>query len=247
MHDAVKVGAPEVSLAPTARFFSKLSPEIRLLAGLLLIAGLLLGFGLVAEEMLEGDSTAFDRNILLFLRNPSDLSDLLGPPWLEETARDVSGLGSYAVLTVIVAAVSAYLFAVHRRGAAIWVLASVLGGSLLTNLLKGAFDRPRPDVVPHAVRVFTSSFPSGHAALSAVTYLSLGALLASEHSSYGMKTYFISLALLLTIAVGLSRVYLGIHYPTDVLAGWCVGSAWAIFCWLVWSWLKNRGATESYL
>ena len=125
-----------------------------------MVAGFLLGFGLVAEEMLEGDSTAFDRNILLFLRNPSDLSDLLGPPWLEETARDVSGLGSYAVLTVIVAAVSAYLFAVHRRGTAIWVLASVLGGSLLTNLLKGAFDRPRPDVVPHAVRVFTSSFPS---------------------------------------------------------------------------------------
>jgi undecaprenyl-diphosphatase len=126
-------------------------------------------------------------------------------------------------------------------------LASVVGGSLLTNLLKGTFDRPRPDVVPHAVRVFTSSFPSGHAALSAVTYLSLGALLASEHSSYGIKTYFLSLALLLTIAVGLSRIYLGVHYPTDVLAGWCAGAAWAILCWLVWSWFKNRSATESHL
>ena len=207
---------------------------------------LVLAFGYIAEEILEGDLSAFDRNILIALRNPADLSDPVGPPWLEEAARDITGLGSYAVLGLIVGAVVIYLFAIRNREAALWVLVSIVGGTFLTNLLKAAFDRPRPDVVPHAVRVFTTSFPSGHAAMSAVAYLCLGALLASLHASRGMKIYFISVALVLTIAVGLTRVYLGIHYPTDVLAGWCFGAAWAILCWLIWVRLqRHRRAHQS--
>ena len=98
--------------------------------------------------------------------------------------------------------------------------------SCYSNILKLFFERPRPDIVPHAARVFTLSFPSGHATLSAVTYLTLGALLASLHEPLRFKIYFLSLAILLTIAVGISRIYLGVHYPTDVLAGWCLGAAW---------------------
>jgi undecaprenyl-diphosphatase len=132
----------------------------------------------------------------------------------------------------------------HQRMAAFWVLAAVGGGVLLSNLLKFTFERPRPGLVPHAVRVFTTSFPSGHATLSAITYLTLGALLASLHDSVRFKVYFLSLAILLTIAVGISRIYLGVHYPTDVLAGWCIGAAWAAFCWTIFRWLQRQGQIE---
>jgi undecaprenyl-diphosphatase len=93
--------------------------------------------------------------------------------------------------------------------------------------------------------VFTTSFPSGHATLSAITYLTLGALLASLHGSLRFKVYFLSLAILLTIAVGISRIYLGVHYPTDVLAGWCIGAAWAALCWSIFNWLQGRGQIET--
>jgi undecaprenyl-diphosphatase len=219
-------------------------PEIWTLAGVFTIAGLVLAFGHIAEEALEGDATQFDQTIVLFFRNASDISDPIGPPWIEEMARDVTALGSYAVLSIVSCAVVVYLFMAHQRTAAFWVLAAVAGGVLLSNLLKFTFERPRPDLVPHAVRVFTTSFPSGHATLAAITYLTLGALLASLHNSIRFKVYFLGLAILLTLAVGISRIYLGVHYPTDVLAGWCIGAAWAAFCWTVFRGLQRQGQIE---
>ncbi len=121
--------------------------------------------------------------------------------------------------------------------------AAELGGVLISNLLKFGFDRPRPDI-EHATRVFTASFPSGHATLSAVTFLTLGALLTRVNSGHAAKLYFLMSAVFLTIIVGLSRVYLGVHYPSDVLAGWCVGSAWAVLCWTTALWLQRRRAVE---
>jgi undecaprenyl-diphosphatase len=203
-------------------------------------AGLTIAFGQIAEEVLEGDSTAFDRTLLLALRNPADLSDPLGPPWLEEAARDITALGSYSVLGLVVGAVAIYLVMIRRRAAALWLLASVVGGAALSSVLKIGFDRPRPDIVAHVARVFTMSFPSGHAALSAVVYLTLGALLANSAGSRVQRAYFLTLALLLTMLVGITRIYLGVHYPTDVLAGWCFGAAWAILCCLGWFWLESR-------
>ena len=132
----------------------------------------------------------------------------------------------------------------RQRAAACWILTAVVAGVLLSNVLKLAFERPRPDIVPHAVHVFTTSFPSGHATFSAITYLTLGTLLASFHASLRFKVYFLSLAVLLTLAVGVSRIYLGVHYPTDVLAGWCVGAAWAALCWTIFNWLQRRGRIE---
>jgi len=218
--------------------------EVWMLATVFAIAGLVLAFGHIAEEVLEGDATKFDQTILLFFRNASDLSDPIGPPWVEEMARDITALGSYAVLSIILCAVVAYLFMARQRAAAFWVLAAVGGGVLLSNVLKLAYERPRPDLVPHAARVFTTSFPSGHATLSAITYLTLGALLSSLHGSLRFKVYFLSLAILLTIAVGISRIYFGVHYPTDVLAGWCIGAAWAALCWSIFNWLQGRGKIE---
>jgi undecaprenyl-diphosphatase len=219
-------------------------PELWLLGGIFLAGLLLLAFGHIAEEVLEGDATRFDQAVLLALRNPADLSDPIGPAWLEEAVRDITALGSYAVLGIVFFAVIAYLLMMQRRAAALWVAASVGGGVLLSNVLKHAFDRPRPDLVAHAARVFTPSFPSGHATLSAVTFLTLGALLASLHTSRRLKLFFLGIAIAITVAIGVTRVYLGVHHPTDVLAGWCVGAGWAAMCWTVFHWLQQRGTIE---
>jgi len=219
-------------------------PELWLLGGIFLAAVSLLAFGHIAEDVLEGDSTRFDQAVLLALRNPADPADPRGPAWLEEAARDITALGSYAVLGIVFFAVIAYLLLMQRRAAALWVTASVVGGMLLSNVLKYSFDRPRPDFVAHTARVFSSSFPSGHAMLSAVTFLTLGVLLASIYNSWRLKVFILGIAIFLTVMVGVTRVYLGVHYPTDVLAGWCVGAGWAAICWTVFHWLQQRGAVE---
>jgi undecaprenyl-diphosphatase len=163
---------------------------------------------------------------------------------VEEAARDVTALGGYTVLTLLVAAVTGYLLIARHYPAALLVLASTLGGLLLSHLLKGVYDRPRPDLVPHLTHVSTSSFPSGHAMLSAVVYLTLGALLARLAEGWWAKLYFVGVGVVLALLVGASRVYLGVHYPTDVAAGWCAGMAWAVLCWLATRALQRRGVVE---
>jgi undecaprenyl-diphosphatase len=218
--------------------------EAWLLVSVLVTAGLLLAFVLIADEVLEGESLAFDRRIILAFRQAGNTSAPIGPPWLQELARDITSLGSFAVLGIVVSAVVGYLLLIHERAATWLVLVSVLGGVALNNLLKLSFARPRPDLVAPVVRVFTSSFPSGHAALSAITYLTLGALLARTHPSRRIRVYFMSVAVTLTLLVGISRIYLGVHYPTDVLAGWCIGAAWALACWTLVTRLQRRGSAE---
>lgn len=218
--------------------------EISLLLTMLLVAGGLLVFGKLADEVMQGDTHAIDRAVLLALRNPADASDPLGPVWFEEMARDVTSLGSHVILTLITLAVTGYLLIIRKRGAAVLVLASIGGGMLLSALLKHVFERTRPDLVPHAVQVYTASFPSGHAMLSAITYLTLGALLMRVQPGRRVKAYLLGVAVFVTVLVGISRVYLGVHWPTDVLAGWCVGATWAMLCWLVALWLQRRGQVE---
>ena len=142
---------------------------------------------------------------------------------------------------------TAYFLLHGRYPEAGLLLVAVVGGILLTALLKLGFDRPRPDLVPHLAQVFTASFPSGHAKLSAVTYLTLGALLARIHSQVRVKAYLLLLGLLLTLLVGVSRVYLGVHWPTDVLAGWMLGGAWALLCWLAMGWLQRHRYIERHV
>jgi undecaprenyl-diphosphatase len=218
--------------------------ELGVLAAVFLLAVALLGFGLLAEEVAEGDTGGFDRVVLLALRNPADLADPIGPAWVEGAARDVTSLGGNTVLVLVSLAVIGYLAMVRKRSAALLVFVAVGGGLLLSTLLKHAFERVRPDLVPHGVRVYTASFPSSHAMLSAVTYLTLGALLTRVEPRRRLKAYLLTVAVLLTLLIGTSRVYLGVHWPTDVLAGWCVGSAWAILCWLVTRGLQREGQVE---
>lgn len=204
----------------------------------------LFAFVEIAEDVTEGDTLAFDQKILLLFRNPADHSDPLGPPWLESVMRDFTALGGVPVLTTFTVLVAGFLFLSGRRRSAWMVVVSVVGGIILSNLLKWGFDRPRPDLVPHATAVYTQSFPSGHAMLSAVVYLTLGALLARTESDIRVKVYLLGSACLLTIIVGISRIYLGVHWPTDVLAGWAVGAGWALVTWLAMLWLQGRGKVE---
>jgi undecaprenyl-diphosphatase len=159
--------------------------------------------------------------------------------------KDLTALGGTTILTLFTATVAGYLLISGKRATAVLVVIAIAGGTLLSNLFKYAFARPRPDLVAHAVDVYTASFPSGHAMLSAVTYLTLGALLARVEANRRTRIYVIAVAILLTLLIGFSRIYLGVHYPTDVLAGWAVGSAWAMLCWAVAAWLQRRGKVES--
>jgi undecaprenyl-diphosphatase len=135
-----------------------------------------------------------------------------------------------SVLTVVTTLVVGYLLATRRTALAAFVTASVVGGSIAGTLLKQLFARDRPHVVPHLVEVQSLSFPSGHALNSAVVYITLGALLARTELRPAVKIYIVSAAGLLAVLIGLSRVYLGVHYPSDVAAGWCAGAAWAAAC-----------------
>jgi len=208
------------------------------LMSILTIAFLLFAFGFVAQEVAVGKSLAFDRRVILAFRDPADPSAPIGPAWLLEAARNVTSLGSIVVLAFITLAAAGYLYLARNPTAAWLMLIAVFGGIALNNLLKAAFGRPRPDLVIPAARVFTASFPSGHASLSAITYLTIGVLLARNQPSFAISLYFIMLAAFLTLVIGISRIYLGVHYPTDVLGGWCIGVAWAIACWTIAAWLQ---------
>lgn len=206
------------------------------LAGVL-VAGL-------ADEVREGDTQAFDVRVLLALRTPADLARPIGPDWLPSAARDVTALGSWAVLGLVTAAVVGFL-ALGRHRRTPWLVAgAVISGVAVSEALKVLVDRPRPSVVPHLAEVATASFPSGHSMLSAVVYLTLGALAASLLERRGQRLFVLAVAVFVTGIVGLSRVYLGVHYPTDVLAGWAAGLAWAILWWLLARRLERRGVLD---
>jgi len=231
-------------MRPLTPWIQAAKNEVAALLIVFLLGGSLFAFATLAEEVHEGETLSFDRKVLLALRDPSDLSNPIGPRWLHIAMADLTNLGATAVLTVIVAIVCGFLFLSRRHHAAVLVLAASIGGGLLSLLLKSLFDRPRPDVVVHLVGVSSASFPSGHALSSATLYLTLGVLLARVQTQRRLKIYTMSIGATLTILIGLSRVYLGVHYPTDVLAGWCIGAAWAMLCWLITGWLQRRGAVE---
>jgi undecaprenyl-diphosphatase len=155
--------------------------------------------------------------------------------------RDVTALGSTVVLTLAVTVVALFLWIRDKPQKAMFLVAAVSLGALLNRALKVGFARPRPDIVAHGAHVTTESFPSGHSANSAIVYLMLGMMLARVEASHAAKVFIFAVCVALTLMVGLSRLYLGVHWPTDVLAGWAVGASWVLVCWYVLLRLQPSG------
>lgn len=213
-------------------------------AGLLVAVVLGWGFIELADEVLEGETATLDESILLAMRSAGDRADPVGPRWFEEIARDVTALGGVAILSLVTFVVVAFSWGLKRRRIAVYMLAAVLGSLVIGYLLKAGFARPRPDLVPHESIVYSHSFPSGHSMMAAATYLTLGLLVARMVANRYLQVLVVSLAILVTLAVGMSRVYLGVHWPSDVLAGWALGTVWALVCWSVAAWLQAHGDLE---
>ena len=198
----------------------------------------------LASEVTEGDTAAFDEWVVRSMRQPDDPAIPIGPPFVQEMGRDATALGGVGVLTMFIVLVSAYLW-IDRKYRVMWFLiSSTVSGVMVSQTLKHLFARERPGIVPHLSIVHTSSFPSGHSMLAATVYLTLGFILATVLRRDILKFYVLAVAVLLAIIVGVSRVYLGVHYPTDVLAGWIAGLGWAVLCWLIARWLQRRSMVE---
>jgi undecaprenyl-diphosphatase len=206
--------------------------EILILAVMLAAVMSILFFIQVADEVIEQDTQKIDNRILTLLRHRSNPADPIGPAWLEEIGLEITSLGSWPVVLLVTTIVVGATFLTGRRRTGLWMLVTVFSGAAAMTILKYAFARPRPDIVPHLEIANTPSFPSGHSMLSAIVYLTLGAMLAQILPGHRLKIYALLVASGLTFLVGISRVFLGVHYPTDVLGGWAAGLAWALLCWL---------------
>ena len=228
-----------------SRFVRRDRAELAVLAGVLvLFACLFVAFEL-AGEVIEGDTQTFDERVLRALRDPSDPTTPIGPRWLRIAALDITALGSGIVLGLAVTAITGVLLLQGMTRTALFILVASVGGWILNNGLKELFGRARPAVVPHLSEVASLSFPSGHAMTSAAVYLTLGVLLMRLVERPITKFYCFGVAMLATLLIGSTRVYLGVHYPTDVLAGWLIGFAWALLCWIVERRIERRSGIEA--
>lgn len=204
-----------------------------------LFAFLVWGFVELADDAPEGDYLGLEIRIMRAMRVGGEP---LGGDLAAAAMRDITALGGAVLIAPLTGLILGYLWMCRRYRVAVLIAVATLGGQALNALLKHMFARERPDATLHLVEVNSPSFPSGHSMAASIFYLTIGALLARAAQRRREKIYLMSCAVLLTVAVGFSRVYLGVHYPTDVLAGWCAGGAWAIICWFAMDWLARRGA-----
>jgi len=188
----------------------------------------------LTRELTEGELDAFDRTLLqqvISLRTPA----------LNGVAVDLTALGSVTVLTLIVT-VAACLFALGRHwGSVSQLLLATLGGAIGSTLLKRVLERERPPEVGRLVHVASFSYPSGHSLASATIYLTLAILAARRMSLPSARKIVIVFALLLAITVGMSRAYIGVHYPSDIAAGLSLGAGWALLVSALFSYLRGKG------
>jgi len=211
------------------RSWEKRLPLVLLVAAL----GVVGGFFEFASEIRERETEKFDKAVMMAMREPEDLSNPVGASRVGEVARDLTALGGVSVLSLVT--LVAFGVAVFSGRAKLgWLgVSAVLAGSVATSLLKHNYNRPRPSMFEHGSWVYNASFPSGHSMMSAVVYLTLGILVARIQPRRRVRWFIISISVMLTLLVGLSRIYLGVHWPTDVAGGWMLGGAWAVMFWLV--------------
>ena len=240
MHRAARKGASKIWQHITARD----REELRLMIAAIVLVATTVAFFMLVGKVMEGDTQQFDEWILQSLRRADDPAQPIGPHWLKIIAEDITALGSATVLGLAVIAVVGFLVLHGMYKNAAFVLVASVGGWFLNDLLKSMFARPRPSIVPHLREVWSLSFPSGHALTSAVVYLTLGVLMMRVAERRLVKWYCISIAMAATALVGTSRVFLGVHYPTDVLGGWLIGLCWALVFWLIERALERRAGLK---
>jgi undecaprenyl-diphosphatase len=225
-----------------ARWKNRTSSEVWFLASLLVLCLGVWAFAAVADEVGEQEHQALEEHLMRALRNPANLAEPVGPKWIEQVAIDISALGGATVVILLSMCVGGHLLLRRRWRRVVLLVVTIAGGHLLSHTLKLAYGRERPSVVPHLAEVDSASFPSGHSLSSSVIYLTIGALLAQAAARRREKIYLMGLAFALTFLIGASRVFLGVHYPSDVIAGWIAGTAWALACWMVAT--RLRGARK---
>lgn len=192
--------------------------------GLVVAVGAVAGFAAVADEVMEGETRAFDVAVLRWMERQHT-------PQFDVWALEVTSLGSGLVVAMTVAVSSVFLWVTRHRYSVALLWTALLGAGLITRTLKTIFDRPRPDVFPwQTAYVDHGSFPSGHATTSMVVYLTLAYLVGRLADTRRLRALTLLVAAVLIALIGLSRLYLGVHYPSDVIAGYAVGFAWATFC-----------------
>jgi undecaprenyl-diphosphatase len=206
----------------------------------LLILAALAATAYIADELRDGEHFGFDSAILLALRTPGDLAKPVGPIWLTQAFIDITALGGFTLRWLFGAAAIGFLIDIRRKIEAVWLAASLIGASLLNAVLKAFLHRARPEIVPHLTTSSGSSFPSGHAMVAAAVYLTIGLMLAETQKRPAVRAYLMAFFVMLVFLIGASRVYLGVHWPSDVLAGWTVGAAWALAMFTAKRWFEKR-------
>ena len=216
-------------------------PTRRIIVTLWIVAALsAAAFFATVAAVSTGATDAFDRSALLWFRDAADLTDAWGPPWFENTMIELSALGGYPILVTVSAFVMAVLVLLRHRAAALFLLMALGSGTALSTVLKLFFDRARPELVSHLDQISTASFPSGHATIGMLAWMVLAAVAVRFVPVRRVRVFILSAAFALAIIIGVSRVYLGVHWPSDVLAGWCLGLCWACLCWLIAHYLGAR-------
>jgi undecaprenyl-diphosphatase len=216
--------------------------EARTLTAIMLIAAGLLAFLRLGDAVRAGRTLDVDRRIILALRDPANPGQPRGSFWTRDILHDLTALGGVAVLTLTVIVAVIFLWVNGRRRHASVLLGTVLAATFVGQLIKGAYNRPRPDLVAHGDYFSQSSFPSGHSEIATVVWMTLALIIASlERPRVGKATAFIVCSFI-SLTAGATRVYFGVHWPSDVLGGWIIGAGWALIAWIALGAWKPRPA-----
>lgn len=215
------------------RLFRFAREELGAVVALGVVWGGIASFIEIADDMAEADGQAFDQRVLDIVRPGPDPADPWGPHWLETAMLDITSLGGLSVLILFALVATGFLLFQKKPWSALMLAVSLGGGLLLSEVMKGVFERDRPPELFRAVETINASFPSGHALLSTVFYLTLGVMLERAFARRRLKIYVVTVAILIALLVGISRVYLAAHWASDVMGGWALGAAWAMICWLI--------------
>lgn len=183
------------------------------------------GLSVLTEEVLEGDTARVDHAVLFWLNEQAT-------PWLDHAAVEITALGDTLVMVLVALISASFLWLLGRKAYAVLLMAAVVGGGVITPVLKTIFDRPRPQILELRAHFTESSaaYPSGHATMSMVTLVTIAFIIHRLSRHRWMGVIAGGLAGVVILLIGLSRLYLGLHFPSDVIAGYAVGFTWAVLC-----------------